>query len=315
MLATFHEDQIKILELFSSLEYFGKMRDKWEEMILHVESCLAVYMTQLAPDYRSRSLPEQPDIVWGHRVLPNFRYTLDQLNKAFILLTHGDLEALGYADNVRSDFKGQLDYQPDWMSEIDQKIYDDNIYRAVSMAHNISITEHAWWDRVEPSSHIEEFTKFSLFSDPCDYRVNKSIYVNSGSKTQVTGIYVPNVEHGCPQFLGNYHKTAPLTSVCIGTEDLIDPITGEKYDEQNIYEKVECTWYLLERNDESRMSCVSLGQTHQSLRVAAGKTCPQTGFYFSPALPDSRKRFVEGELMPSLSSTYGQTIWQWDEVQ
>jgi len=56
-------------------------------------------------------------------------------------------------------------------------------------------------------------------------------------------------------------------------------------------------------------------QAEQSLRVAGGKTCPKTGYYFTPAHPDSRKCFSEGELMPLLHSNYGETIWQWDEAQ
>ncbi len=308
-----NETEIKFLELFSSPHYFGKMRDKWEEMVLHTESCLEVYMTKLPSDYRSKALPEQPDIAWGHRVLPNFRYTLEELNKAFILLTHNDLEALGYSDNVRSDVKGQLDYSPDWMSEADQKIYNENIRRAMTMAHNISITEHAWWDRVEPSSHIEELAEFPELSIPYAYRLNKTVHVRSGEKTCVTGIYAPDLENCCPQFLGSYHKKAPLTKQWVGTEDLVDPRSGEKYDEEKIYREVECTWYLVERSD-GEVSPGS-GQTDQLLRVVAGKSCPQTGFYFTPAVSGSRRRFVEGQLMPSLDSTYGQTIWQWDQVQ
>lgn len=315
MSITLNETEIKLLELFSSPEYFAKMRDKWEKMILHTESCLENYMARLPLNYRSRTLPEQPDITWGHRVLPNFRTTLEQLNKAFILLTHGNSEALGYADNVRSDFKGQLDYSPDWMSEADQKKYGENIYRAMTMAHNISVTEHAWWDRIEASSQIDEFTEFPELSSPCNYQVNKSIYVRSGEKPRVAGIYLPDIVNCCPQFLGSHHKMAPLTSMWTGTEDLIDPRSGEKYDEQNIYKKVECTWYLIERSENNKASDSSPAHAYQFLRIAAGNMCPRAGYYFTPAAPGSRRRFVEGEVMPSLSSTYGQTIWQWEEGQ
>ncbi|VXC26924.1 hypothetical protein [Massilia sp. 9I] len=311
----FDDKEIKLLELFSSPHYFGSMRDKWEEMIIHTESCLEAYMTKLAPNYRSRSLPDQADIVWGHRVLPNFRSTLEQLNKAFILLTHGDSDALGYSDNVRSDFKGQLDYSPDWMNKKDQKIYDDKMYRAMTMAHNISITEHAWWDSIELSSHAEEFEEFSVLSSPSTYRVNKSVHVRSGEQTRVTGIYVPDVENCCAQFLGNHHEMAPLTKVWIGTEDLLDPRTGEKYDEQKIFKETECTWYLIEHSDDIRTSDANPGRTNHSFRVAEGEKCPKTGFYFTPAHPDSRRRFIEGQVLPSLNSMYGRTIWQWDDVQ
>lgn len=126
---------------------------------------------------------------------------------------------------------------------------------------------------------------------------------------------MPDVKQACPQFLGVHRKHAPLTSACIGTEDLLDPRTGEKYDQQDIYKEVECTWYLVVGRDHNQTSDEESTQRSEPLNVAAGEACPQTGFYFTPALPDSRRRFVIGELMPSFNSTYGQTIWQWAEIQ
>lgn len=311
----FQEKEVRLLELFSSLVYFAAMRDKWEETIRHAESCLEEYMTRLPLRYRSKPLPDQPDIVWGHRVLPNFRHTLEKLNEAYIMLTHGKMSALGYANSVRNDFKGQLDYLADWMSENDRKTYENNIYSAVEIAHNIVVTDEGIWQSLDSPRLQEELARFSTSLLLHSYRINRSVFVRSGEKTIVNGIYASDVEHTCPQFLSTRRKSAPLTSVCIGTEDLLDPRTGEKYDAQDIYKEVECTWYLIERCDDHQVSEAIPAQTNQSLRVAAGKTCPQTGFYFTPALPDSRKRFIEGQVMPSLDSTYGQTIWQWDEVQ
>jgi len=313
MMIKFQNDQVRLLEIFSSNYYFGAMRDKWEEMIKHTESCLNSYMAKLPLNYRSKPLPDQPDIVWGHRVLPNFRYTLEELNSAFIMLTHGDISALGYSNNVRSDFKGQLDYIADWMSEADRKKYEEDIYSAVVMAHNISLTEDPGWQFLDPSKHQEELAAFSKLFPSRSYRINETVFVRSGEKTPITGVYAPDLENACPQFLGTHCKCAPLASVCIGTEDLVDPGTGEKYDRQNIYKNVECTWYLVERDEEKP----DAGYTPrpQFLKVAAGQSCPQTGFYFSPAVSGSRRRFIKGEEMPSSNSTYGQTIWQWDEVQ
>lgn len=315
MLIKFQDEQVRLLELFSSPCYFGAMRDKWEEMIGHVESCLEVYMTRLPRNYRSKPLPDQPDIVWGHRILPNFRYTLENLNEAYIKLTHGDISALGYANSVKRDFKGQLDYIADWMNEEDRKTYEDNVFAAVEIAHNIVLTDEAAWQSLDSPRFKKELDRFSESPSSRSYRINSRISVHSGEKTIVNGIYVPDVEHTCPQFLSTHRKRAPLTSVCVGTEDLFDPQNGEKYDQQNIYEEVECTWYLIEGSDHNPASDTNATHRPQLLRVTSDQLCPQTGFYFSPALPNSRKRFVKGDVMPSLKSTYGQTIWQWDEVQ
>jgi len=89
--------EIYLLERYISLEYFSELRETWEKMIRHIESCLDNFMRNLPRNYRSRPVPEQPDVVWGHRVLPNFRNTLQGLNTGFILLTHGDYKGLSYA--------------------------------------------------------------------------------------------------------------------------------------------------------------------------------------------------------------------------
>jgi hypothetical protein len=112
--------EIYLLERFCSPERFGKMRDAWAEMVKHAEDCLQRFMRKLPPDYRSRPLPKQPDMVWGDRVLPNFRDTLRGLNDAYIRLSHGDLSALGYANSVTGGLRGQrMDYPEDWIDEVE----------------------------------------------------------------------------------------------------------------------------------------------------------------------------------------------------
>ncbi|MCU6497829.1 DUF1911 domain-containing protein [Rugamonas sp. A1-17] len=54
----------------------------------------------------------------------------------------------------------------------------------------------------------------------------------------------------------------------------------------------------------------------EKLRVEGGKPCPQTGYWYTPAIADSRRHFEQGEIMPvSANSQYGATIWQWSEEQ
>ena len=67
--------EVYLLERYSSLEYFVVLRDEWTVLVRHVERCLEAFTERLPVDYRDRQLPDQPDIVWGERVLPNFRST------------------------------------------------------------------------------------------------------------------------------------------------------------------------------------------------------------------------------------------------
>lgn len=51
------------------------------------------------------------------------------------------------------------------------------------------------------------------------------------------------------------------------------------------------------------------------LRAMAGEVCPRTGYWFTPARANSRTHFEAGKNMPDTGSSYGATIWQWDEQQ
>lgn len=50
----------------------------------------------------------------------------------------------------------------------------------------------------------------------------------------------------------------------------------------------------------------------RNLRCEAGQPCPQTGYWISPALVEGRRRFEQGQAMPTVGGDYGATIWQWD---
>jgi hypothetical protein len=50
-------------------------------------------------------------------------------------------------------------------------------------------------------------------------------------------------------------------------------------------------------------------------RVEAGQPCPREGWWTTPAKSDSRRHFKHGEAMPTFTTDYGSTIWQWDDNQ
>lgn len=51
-------------------------------------------------------------------------------------------------------------------------------------------------------------------------------------------------------------------------------------------------------------------------RVEAQKACTRDGYWWTPAQPNSRRYFVQGEIMPNYpGSSYGSTIWYWDQQQ
>ncbi|WP_369987363.1 PoNe immunity protein domain-containing protein [Pseudomonas xanthosomatis] len=47
-------------------------------------------------------------------------------------------------------------------------------------------------------------------------------------------------------------------------------------------------------------------------KVYSGQKCTKAGYWFSPAMPDSRRYFNEGEVMPEFKgASWGATIWYW----
>lgn len=47
-------------------------------------------------------------------------------------------------------------------------------------------------------------------------------------------------------------------------------------------------------------------------RIDSGQPCSKTGYWFTPAEADSRRYFLQGEIMPKYEeSTWGDTIWYW----
>jgi hypothetical protein len=309
--------EIYLLERYISLEYFAEMRDAWEKMVKHVESCLQSYLSNLPAKYRSMPLPEQADIAWGNRVLPNFRDTLQGLYTGFIMLSHGDVSALNYAHGPVNDAIGQRrDYSPDWMSAADQDLYDNLLTEAKTMAGCITATEGAYWRPLTLSNYSGQLGALNPPAQWPVYRINQNISVRTGNKTPQSGIYVPDLVDSCAQFLSTNYEQAPQAYVVVGFRDLLDPQTGEKYAEEPCLEKKDCTWYLVERAaDSGEIQHAGVTDTAQLVRVAAGHSCPETGFYFTPARPGSRRLFQKGDVMPDFGAEYGNTIWQRDSDQ
>lgn len=308
--------EVYLLERYISSDYFCELRDTWAEMITHIESCLDKLMKNLPKDYRARPLPEQPDVVWGNRVLPNYRSTLQGLNTGFILLTHGDFKGLSQAWGPYGDFKGQMDYWSGWMDRSDENLYGELLNKSVMLASNICRTERAGWEPFDLANYCEYWGALNRPERWPNYRINKAVSAVAGGKLEQSGIYVPDVEDSCAEFLFTGYKAAPLAKVLMRSRPLINAATGEKYDEERIFEERSCTWYLVERSTEMEFAQeeTDAGAT-KSVRLAAGQVCTETGVYFTPAEQNSRRRFEKGALMPSLDTKYGARIWQWDDNQ
>ena len=302
--------EIYLLERFCSVERYKEMRDAWKAMLDYAEDLLDRFVRKLPPDYRSRPLPEQPDIVWGERVLVNFRGTMQILNDGYIKRLHGDYGALGRANGVTGGVRGQTDFWSGWMDEVEtgaEAKYYELLYRASGFAWPVKLTSGGTWSPGDLTTHYDKVIKEPL-NPPSTwplYRLNSQIKVKSGDRTPVTGIYLPDVDDSFPTLLRQSDDDIEGEA----NEAMIDLPDGTSTYKPAI-------WTLVERvADESDMpTAPSLSGT--LMRCEAGKPCPRDGYWFTPAKANSRQRFAQGTIMPNIEgSDYGQTIWQWDAVQ
>ena len=105
--------EIYLLERYSSPAYFKEIRDAFANMLEAAEYALELFINDLPFLITAcvLSINRQHDIVWGERVLLNLRDTLDNLNVGYRKLLKGDLAAIGYGGNVKSDFRAiSMDY-------------------------------------------------------------------------------------------------------------------------------------------------------------------------------------------------------------
>ncbi|MGQ5523270.1 hypothetical protein ACUHMQ_08425 [Chitinimonas sp. PSY-7] len=300
--------EIYLLERYSSLAYYEAMRDAWEIMLKHVEDCMDRFMRQLPPDYRNRAQHLQPDIGWGTVCLPNFRSTMDSLNRSFIRLTHGDLHGLGSASRVEGDVRGQRDYNADWMDEVESGAaakYEEMLYLASHYADNIYRACSGIWMLGSLTTRYDERNRGPLNPPQTwpTYRLNNKIQVKTDDIVKQSGIYLPDVDDSCAALL-------------IGGDEAIPASIGYDPNRLQRISIAPTTWTLVERIADSGGGETSPSEQLDRLRCESNKPCPKSGYWWTPAAgPSSRKKFKQGETMPEVESNYGATIWQWDSNQ
>ena len=295
--------EIYLLERYCSLEYYAEMLNAWAKMVAVAEEALRQFTLNLPPDLRSRPLYEQYDIVWGERVLPNFRSTLASVEAGYIMLKSGDLSALGFGGNVKSAVRGSMEYLDDWMpAEMSAEFnrwQDEASYRA----SNLSITEMAQWDRNDLA------TDYNKARGPLNppkswpqYRLNPKVTVKTGDTVTQSGIYLPACDNSCAALLIKGYE-------CYEAE--VSDYSAPK----PVRTRADTTWTLVERIADSGGGTPSNFDAIDSavhLRIEGGQACTQTGWYFTPAKANSRRYVNAGTVMPIFDTDYGSTIWQWD---
>lgn len=290
--------EIYLIERYSSTEYFKELLDAFKHMLDAAENALELFMQDLPYDYRDKHISQQPDVVWGEHVLPNFRSTLESLHYGYKRLLEGDLSALQYAGNVVTDFRGQTaDYLPDWMDKENYRLFNDWQNEASKLASNIKATVFGNWvtGNLSYRYNIKARGELNLPSSLPIYHLNPEIKVKTGQTVMQNGIYIPEIQEASAQLLLKGH-------------DAIEALVGLSSSGLQYAREESTTWLLVERIANEGGSAETI-QT-ENLKGFAGQICQRAGNWWSPANQSQTRYFVQGEVFSEVpNNIWGKTIW------
>lgn len=277
--------EIYLLERYSSAEYFKAMLDSYANMVAAAEKALDIFMQDLPYNYRDQPISQQPDVVWGEHVLPNFRSTLEGLHISYSRLLKGEKEAIEYATNVKNDLNAQsTDYWPDWMDQVNQ---DNFVYwqgQASRISSNIFITSYGGWLVGDLLKEYDEDSRGTLnlpTSLPV-YKVSHSVKIKIGEVVFKSGIYIPsNPEASTQLLIEGYEAIEAYVGLDLTTDQFISQ------------ESVE--WMLVERVGDEGGSAENIQV--ENLKGYAGEMCQRSGNWYSPANQSQSCYFEQGEIL------------------
>ncbi len=219
--------EIYLLDRYSSIDYFRQLLNLWEIMLASLDNAM-----------RNSKAQDESQSVWHDHVLPNFRETGQALRVGLRLLEQGDLRGLQYCSGPINDFRGQKDFGPAWMTSGVLQEYRERVLLAAELAQNIFTTINSQWNPGDLSSSDEGHQY-------C--RINPQITVASNNPVTTPGIYLPDVDNSCAEFLSGKYGIAPPAIIFVREEVLFHPTTGAPYGKEKIFDEVPCTWTLVER--------------------------------------------------------------------
>lgn len=309
MAAPLIPQEIFLIERYSSVDYFEQLKNAFEQFVDAVDQALSAYMNHLPADYRNRPVSDQPDVVWGERVLPNVRWVLEGLIQGHLRLAQGDLSALALAGNVVTAFSSiNRDYAWEWMPQPYLDVADEHARIASKMASNVQFTYLAQWEPGMLSARYNARSRGSLDAPSTwpRYELKSTSRVRSGQLVALSGVYLPDLSEGCAALLVAGQEAWGGEVPCRN----IDPSMPKST-------RLPTVWTLVQRSGDHGGGVPGAANPVEQgvrLRCDGGLPCPQEGWWFSPAA-EGRQHFKQGELMPVLGSDYGVTIWQWDAQQ
>lgn len=255
---------------------------------------------------------------------------LSQFDNALAILKHGDFSQMNrWASRMQDIPRGFQEGNMNWMSDAGgfMDLLNDTygicseFSRAVTMSQMYCSDEYknrsADWHYEVPEDmgiegnniarNHEEYIFPTLPDQIPEYAPDTSVSCKTGDIVPWTGVWVPSTGMG----------TASLAFARQNLQ-IMQPayeIASRDEDGYASFKLVDCIWHPVKPTGRMIEHPVLAQLKHDAAnaqgRCESGERCPREGWWFTPAVQDSRRLFKLGEVMPKLSTDYGQTIWQW----
>jgi hypothetical protein len=263
---------------------------------------------------------------WGGAI-EDLLYQFDSAQK---ILKQGEFDPMQrWASRMKDIPRGLQEGNMNWMSEMG-RIMDllndtfgicDDFLMSVAMSERFSdpnykdgsgdwrheIPEDVGYEGDGIARYVESSIFPSLPEQIPEYAPDTSVSCKTGSLVPWTGVWVPITGMG----------TASLAFARRNLQ-IMQPayeIASRDEDGYAIFSLVDCTWHPVKPTGRMIEHPVLAQLKHEAAtakgRCESGERCPREGWWSTPAAQEGRRFFKLGEVMPKLSTDYGQTIWQW----
>lgn len=290
---------------------------------------------QTARDLFDLALQSNPVAV-NYAPMPSLATELDELLQAHAhaksMLQHGDWSAViawqGHLEQLPRSFEERnLAWMGDAASLFMQSLEAANafacsMWQAVAMSQRFSSVDYKNGSRDWPvrqptdigidgdgiARYYEEIVFPVLPAQIPEYKPDASVSCKTGQLVPWSGVWVPSMGMG----------TAALAFARQGIQIMQPAYEVASVDEDGFaetFDLVDCAWHPVKPTgrmiEHPVLAQLKRDASTARGRCESGERCPREGWWFTPAVQDSRRLFKLGEVMPKLSADYGQTIWQW----
>ncbi len=248
-MAVLHPQECYLLEKFISAEHYAETRDAIIAYIDAHEAALARFKKDMPLNIRSLPLPQQADIVWENRVMPNLRPMKDRYMQAYILRTHNDIKAFNIGHAMSNIRKGIVEFWDGWMTEEEGLCIANLEYIAANLDDRLSTTLRGSWNEgaLTYRGNPGIYTADDIPSRIPRYELDHSVRIEPDGIPRLTGIYLPDIDFAPACFIPADYGQPATARHGIKRSDWVDSDTGERDYSWKESEWIKTGWTLIRR--------------------------------------------------------------------